>query len=112
MMNQIFNRVKNSKLIMLSALNSLGVLAYVSLVVAFMSNAEKFFGKEDNAMTGVVMLLLLVLSATITGSLVLGKPILLYLDGQKKEAVKMLFSTIASLFVLLLLAISGMLLLK
>lgn len=97
----------------LSVLNSLGVLAYVSLVVTFMNNAQNIFGNNDKPpLTGVVVLMLFVLSALITGSLVVGKPIMLYLDGQKKEAVKMLFYTGASLFVLLLLAMGGLILLK
>jgi len=106
------NNAEDKKLFFYSAMHSLGVLVYVSLVVLFISNAQNIFGKGDNALTGVVMLLLLVLSATITGSLVLGKPILLYLDGKKTEALKMLFFTIICLFILLLLAISGLLLLK
>ncbi|MDO8592657.1 MAG: hypothetical protein Q7R92_02705 [bacterium] len=100
------------KLIWRSVLNSLGVLAYVSLVVTFMQNAERMFGKEDNALTGVIVLMLFVLSALITGLLVLGRPIMLYLDGKKAEAVKMLIYTGASLFVLLLFAIGGSLLLR
>ncbi|MEI6596790.1 MAG: hypothetical protein WCL13_01080 [bacterium] len=102
----------NKKLFFYSALHSLGVLAYVSLVVLFMSNTKNIFGEGDNPMIGVVMLLILILSASITGSLVLGKPILLYLDGKKAESVKLLFFTIICLFILLLLAISGMLLLR
>jgi len=102
----------NKKLIWLSILNSLGVLAYISLLVTFMNNTQRMFGKNDNAMTGVVALMIFILSALITGSLVLGRPIMLYLDGKKSEAVKLLFYTMASLFVLLLLAIGGLLLLK
>ena len=99
-------------MVWLSILNSLGVLAYISLLVTFMNNAQRIFGKNDNAMTGVVALMIFILSALITGSLVLGRPIMLYLDGKKSEAVKLLFYTMASLFVLLLLAIGGLLLLK
>lgn len=102
----------NKKLFFHGAAHSLGVLAYVSLVVLFMSNANNIFGKGDNIMTGVIMLLILILSASITGSLVLGKPVLLYLDGKKAEAIKLLFFTIISLFILLLLAICVMILLK
>jgi hypothetical protein len=104
--------MKNSKLILLSILNSLGVLAYVSLVVLFMSNAQKIFGKNDNLLTGVIVLLIFILSALVTGLLVLGRPILYYLDGKKTEALKLLFFTIICLFVLLLLVIGGLLLLK
>lgn len=84
----------------------------MSLVALFMNNAEKIFGKSDNAITPVIALLLFILSALITGSLVLGKPLMLYLDGKKAEAVKMVFYTGASLFVLLLLAIGALLLLR
>ena len=102
----------NKKLVNYAIIHSLGVLAYVSLVVIFMNNAQRLFGKNDNAMTGVVALMIFILSALVTGSLVLGRPIMLYLDGKKSEAVKLLFYTMASLFVLLLLAMGWLLLLK
>jgi len=82
------------------------------LLVLFLNNAQKLFGKNDNVMTDVIMLLIFILSALITGSLVLGRPIMFYLDGKKTEAVKLLFYTTASLFVLLLLATGGLILLR
>lgn len=102
----------NKKLFFMSILHSLGVLAYVSLVVLFMSNVQKIFGKNDNIVAGIIILLIFILSALITGSLVLGRPIMLYLDGKKTEAVKLPFYTMASLFVLLLLAIGGLVFLR
>jgi len=100
--------MKNSKLILFSVFHALGVLAYVSLVVLFMNNAEKIFGKTDNHfLAPVIFLLLFVLSALITAFLVLGKPILLYLDGKKVEGVKLLFYTIISLAIILVLVILG-----
>lgn len=92
-------------MISLSVLNSLGVLIYVSLVALFMDNAQKIFGKNDNFITGVIVLLIFILSALVTGSLVLGRPILFYLDGKKSEAVKLLFWTIISLAIILTLVI-------
>jgi|WetSurMetagenome_2_1015567.scaffolds.fasta_scaffold356998_1 hypothetical protein len=97
--------MKNSKLVWFSILNSLGVLAYVSLVVLFMSNAEKIFGKSDSALTGVIVLLVFILSALITGSLVLGRPIIYYLEGQKIEGVKLLVYTMISLAMILAIVI-------
>jgi len=102
----------NKKLIYYGEAHSLGVLAYVSLLVLFLNNAQKLFGKNDNVMTGVIMLLIFILSALITGSLVLGRPIMFCLDGKKTEAVKLLFYTTVSLFVLLLLATGGLILLR
>ena len=76
-------------------LNSLGVFIYIIAIATFLSNASRLFGAEDNKFfIPILMLLLLVLSATITGFLVLGKPIMLYLDNQKSDAVKLLAYTI------------------
>jgi hypothetical protein len=94
--------MKNSKLFKLAALNSLGVLVYIFLISLIMNNGDRIFGSVDNEVFAPVMVLLLfVFSALLTGGLVLGKPIMLYIDGQKKEGVKLLFYTGACLFVLL-----------
>jgi len=106
------NNLEDKKLFFYGASHSLGVLAYVSLVVLFMSNTKNIFGQGDNPMIGVIMLLIFILSASITGSLVLGKPILLYLDGKKAEAIKLLFYTIISLAIILALVILAYLGLK
>jgi len=106
------NKTEDKKLFFYAAMHSLGVLAYVSLVVLFMSNAENIFGQGDNFLTGIIVLMVFILSALITSSLVLGRPILLYLDGKRAEAIKILIYTAICLFILLLLAINGMLLLK
>jgi hypothetical protein len=105
--------MENKKLVLLSALNSLGVLAYISLVALFFRNAERIFGnKPDNFLAPVIMLTLFVLSALITGSIVLGKPVMLYFDGKKKDSVKLLIYTIISLAVILALVILAYLGLK
>ena len=77
-----------------SLLNSLGVFIYIVAIVSLLFNGNKLFGEEDNFLMPVVMLMLLVLSATITGFLVLGKPIMLYLENQKSDAIKLLAYTI------------------
>jgi len=92
--------MKNSKLFSISIFDSLGVLVYVSLVVTFMTNAQKLFGPQNNSLTAIMILLLFVLSALITGSLVLGRPALYYLEGQKQEAIKLLLYTMGDLFLL------------
>ena len=104
--------MEDKKLFFYGVMHSLGVLAYVSLVVLFMSNAQNIFGKGDNFMTGIIILLVFILSALITGSLVLGKPILFYLDGKKEAGVRMLFYTIISLAIILALVILAYLGLK
>ena len=69
-------------------------VAYVALVAAFMSNGSRWFGEKDTALTPVFVLLLFVISATVTATLVLGKPLELYLAGAKKEAARFLFATV------------------
>jgi len=88
-----------------AALNALGVLVYVAAVAAVMTNAEKIFGKINSTVSAVGFLMLFVLSAGIVGSLVVGKPIMLYLDNKKKEAISLLVWTLAFLAVITLLVL-------
>ncbi len=104
--------MKKSKIVLWSLLHSLGVLVYVSILGLFFRYANQWFGQEDKFLTPIAMLMLLVLSAGVTGSLVLGKPILLYLDGQKSDSIKFLFWTFGWLLVLTLFAFFGLMLLK
>ena len=95
--------MKQSELAKQSLAYSVGVVVYVFLVALLMSNGQRLFGKVDNVISGVAILLLFIFSAAVTGSLVFGKSILMYLDGAKKEAVKMLIYTIIWLFFWLML---------
>lgn len=100
------NEVDNKKLFLRGVLNSLGTVIYIIAVTTFLNNAQRIFGKEDNSFfIPIIMMLLFVLSALITGSFVLGKPIMLYLDGQKKEGVTLLLYTAFGLAVILALVI-------
>lgn len=78
---------------------SLGIIAYIAIVSIFMRYGEELFGKEDTYLTPIVFLSLFTLSAAIVGSLMFGKPIMLYLDGKKKEAVQLGGATIGFLAV-------------
>lgn len=95
--------MKNKKIYQWAALDALGTALYILLVGAFMNNASRIFGEVDNKfISPAVFLLVFILSALITSSLVLGRPVTLYLDGQKKEGIKLLLLTGACLFVILL----------
>ena len=97
---------ENKKLVLLSIVSALGAVIYIVLVVLFMNNAQKFFGKaEDSLFAPIIMLALFVLSALITGSVILGKPVMLYLDGKKTEGITLLFYTIISLAVIFALVV-------
>ena len=53
----------------------------------------------------MAVLLLFAMSALIVGGLLVGKPIFLYIDGKKKEAVQMLISAGGWLLMFFLVAI-------
>lgn len=70
---------------------------YVVLVGLLMNNGSKLFGENDNVGAPAV-LLLLVLSVAVMGILIFGKAMLMYLDGEKKDAVKLVIYNIICLF--------------
>lgn len=88
--------MKNSKLLFYALIDSLGVLVYISLVVILINSGQKLFGPAD-LLGSIAIFLLFVLSATITGLLVLGRPGYLYFGGFKKEGVVQLLYTTAFL---------------
>lgn len=94
-------------------MSALGTVVYVTGVAWFMTNAEKgFLGSGKTIWAPIVMLLLLVISAGVTGGLVLGQPMMLYVDGKKKEAVKQFALTLAWLLAILVLVFVGLLIKK
>lgn len=97
-----------SKLIKISLINSVLAALYVSAVAFLMSNGEKFFGNNNNVFGGIAILLLFVISATVMGSLILGRPVLMYLDGLKKEALKLFYLTTAWLVLIAALIFIGL----
>lgn len=79
---------------------------YIFGVVLFISNLGKFMDGGDNLLGGAVFLTLFVVSAATTGSLMLGKPLLMYIDGAKKDAVKLFAANVAWLFAMLVIFFS------
>jgi len=94
------------------ALHSLGHAAltflYISGVAWLLSNGQDIFGPDEpkNFWIPATMLLIFVFSATITAALVLGRPLMLYLDGAKKEALKFFGATVGWIFIILLIVIA------
>jgi hypothetical protein len=88
------------KLFKSALLNSIGTAIYIALVATLMTYGNKIFGQDQGVLNGVGILLLMVLSVLIVGTLVIGKPLMLYLDGSKKEAVKLLLQTILILAII------------
>jgi hypothetical protein len=104
--------MKNSKIILGSALHALGVAVYVALVAIIPTIASRIFVAKDSFWIPVAMLLLFVVSAAITGLLVLGRPIFLIYDGQKKDGLKMLFYTIGFLLLITIIVFASLVRIK
>lgn len=95
--------MSKNKIALYSFFHAAGVITYVTMLALLFSvwspDKEPFIGP-------LVMLTTFVISATVTGGLVLARPITLYLDKQKKDAFVFLISTI-----LWLMAIVGIIIL-
>ena len=85
---------------------------YVFILTFIMSNNKSIPKGAPEFLIGMGMLLIFVISATIMGYLVLGKPILMYLDGAKKEAVKLFYLTVTWLILIAVTIFSCLVLLK
>ena len=105
----MFKFSKQPNTTFISFVSAAGVFIYIAAISGLLSNTRHFNIPEPNFLIPIFMLLLFVISAATTGSLVLGKPLLMYIDGQKKEALKLLFCTLAWLVLFLLLVVIALL---
>lgn len=90
-----------------ACINALLTVLYIGLVASFLFYVPTYFAfvdKPDTVFAPIMMLMLFVFSATLTAMLVLGRPILWYLDGRKKDAVTLFFYTLSVFFIIMLVA--------
>ncbi|KPJ85851.1 hypothetical protein AMJ57_01580 [Parcubacteria bacterium SG8_24] len=92
--------MKKIGLVWQAAAAALGVFVYTSAVSWLLFNGEAIFGKAESFLMPVALLLLLVFSVAVVGVLIFGRPVWLYLQGAKKESVRLLLLTLAFLFVI------------
>ena len=101
--------MKAKEIVRVGFFRAASVVIYVFVVAEFMTHIQYFFGPgpDGNGVAiPIFMMLLFMVSATVTSFLVLEPPIRLYVDGQKSDAIKLLFATIGW-FVLVLFGIAG-----
>ncbi len=98
----------SKKLIRTAFLCALGEVIYISLVATAMFTVGKLFGDkpDPDIIAPIAFLLLFVISAAVSGALILGKPVMLYLDGQKPDALKLFGLTLGWLVLFLVVAFS------
>lgn len=68
-------------------LNALSALLYIGVVASIMFYGEHSSLKSPGLIVPVAMLSLFTLSAVVMGYIFFYQPIMLYLDGKKKQAV-------------------------
>ena len=91
--------MKNNEIIKYALANALWTVLYVILIGSLLNNGSILFGTGEKALIPVIMLLLFVFSATLCAALILGRPLLWYLDGMKKEALRLFGYTLVVFFV-------------
>ncbi len=91
----------------MALLDALGTALYTGVISWVMNNGERFFG-QSRVFGPVAFLLLFILSASVTGSLVLGRPILMYLENKKREAVSVFIYTLVFLALIVIGVLLGM----
>ena len=68
---------------------------YIIVVASFMNYGSQIkLGRVNTVLAPIALLMLLVTSASITGYLIFGKPVQLYIDTKKKEAISLLTHTL------------------
>lgn len=98
--------MNKTKIITYALANALWTVLYIILVGTLFNSAPAIFGRgDDTVFIPIIMLLLFVLSASITGGLILGRPILWYLDGKKKDALILLGYTLGIFFIVTILMV-------
>lgn len=99
--NVVMNKIQKTALV-----DALLTTAYIILVGGFFYFGTLLkIGRNNTFLAPIVMLLLFVFSAALTGYLMFGKPALWYVDGKKKEALSLLSYTLTFFCVITLLAV-------
>jgi hypothetical protein len=79
------------KLMVYGFLSALGVSLYTLLVSFVMNNGQKWFGQANGVLGPMLILMLLVFSVAVVGSLLFGWPAYLVMTGDKSIGIKQLF---------------------
>ena len=93
----------NTNLLKKAFVSAIGTAVYAMMFAWFMNNAQGWFGVQPNWLVMALLLIIFIISACITGALVLLRPILLYIEGQKNEAVRLFGYTVGILVVIVVL---------
>lgn len=86
--------------------NAVLTAIYIIIIASFMNYGSHLkLGQTNTVFVPIAFLMLFVASASITGYLIFGKPVQIYIDGKKKEAINLLIHTLIYFSVITLIAI-------
>jgi hypothetical protein len=94
--------MNRKKLINLGMVSGLVAVTYIALIATIISFGQIIFGSMvvNPAFSIMVFLMVFVFSAAVMFMALLGRPIMLYVDGHKKEALFLLTWTLGSFLVI------------
>jgi hypothetical protein len=75
-------------------INSLSASAYIVLVASVMFWGTKMNKGQDSIIAPIAIISLFTLSAAVMGYLFCYQPLMLYIDGKKKQAVNLFLQTL------------------
>lgn len=102
--------MKNPKIIKHALLKAILTALYVMIIGSLMYLANNNTSDPGpNILVPIAMLMLLVFSVALIGWLMFGKPIMLYLDKKKKEAISLLTYTLLFFMLLTLIVLAFLL---
>ena len=87
-------------------LNALAANLYIVTIASFLFWGMKLLPREDSFLAPIAMISLFTLSAAIMGYLFCLTPIMLYIDGKKKQAVTFFLQTVLGFGVLTVIVFS------
>lgn len=91
----------NKKLATQGFVSAVCEVLYVALVTFIMNNAQELVSDKP-ALGPVLFLTLLVTSVAVSGALIFGRSVMLYLDGKKKQSIEVFGYTIGSLAIIII----------
>lgn len=79
-------------------------VAYIVIVVIVMNQSHNLFASNPEIISGVLMLLLFVVSVAVMALAVFGVPVMWYIDGKKKDAIELVLYTVGEMACVLIIA--------
>jgi hypothetical protein len=102
----------DKQLLKLTFRNTALAAVYIFLVSQIMQHGDQLFGKQDKFLTPFVVLMLLSLSASVVGGLVMGCATILVIEGKRADGIKAASYSIGWLGLYTILAIVALAALK